>query len=357
MQQRYVRVVRLLAFVLLAAVIGACGGAPAAGPSASNNATPGAAGTARTLETTNVSVRLLWVPQYQFAGYIVAKVKGFYDEVGLNVTLNPGGPDISTVQLVGSGSDSFGVDTPDTVLLARERGIPLVALATFFQTSPGGFMVHSDSAIKSPQDFVGKNIAMSPGSLQTEYLGMLAANNIDRSQITEVPYTFNLEPFLSRRVDVWPIYVTDQPNVARKQGADIRVLVARDFGVTMLGDGLFTTEAFLAKNPNTTQAFIDATLKGWDYAVTHFDETVKLLADYNKELTVDQLTFEGHETIKLLQYGVGATCIGGNDRAAWEAEQKMLVDLKILKGPVSLDAALNPSFVTAYYQRKGITCK
>jgi ABC-type nitrate/sulfonate/bicarbonate transport system substrate-binding protein len=347
---------QLLGLVLLTTVIAACGGAPAAGPSATNNQTPGAA-TTGTLETTNVSVRLLWVPQYQFAGYIVAKVKGFYDKAGLNVTLNPGGPDISTVQLVGSGSDSFGVDTPDTVFLARERGIPLVALATFFQTSPGGFMVHSDSDIKGPGDFVGKKIAISPGNLQTEYLGMLAANKIDRTKITEVPFTFNLEPFLSRSVDVWPIYVTDQPNVARKQGADVRVIVARDFGVTMLGDGLFTTEAFIAKNPNTTHAFIDATLDGWDYAVTHFDETIKILADYNKELTLDQLTFEGQETIKLLRFGVGATCIGGNDRAAWDAEQQMMVNLKILKGPQNLDAALNPNFVTTYYQQKGITCK
>lgn len=346
--------VRTLVLALLALLIGACGAPSAGGTAGGANAPGGSAG--RSLETANVSVRLLWVPQYQFAGYIVAKVKGFYDEVGLNVTLNPGGPDIATVPLVSSGSDSFGVDTPDTVLLSRERGIPLVELATFFQASPGGFMVHSDSGIMGPRDFVGKKIAVSPGNLQTEYLGMLAANQIDRSKITEVPFDFNLEPFLSRRVDVWPIYVTDQPNVARKQGADVRVIVARDFGVTIMGDGLYTTEAFVARNPNTTQAFIDATLKGWEYAAANLDETVKILADYNKELTVDQLTFEGKETIKLLRYGVGAKCLGWNDRAAWEAQQKMMVDLKILKAPVNLDATLNSSFVASSFQRKGIAC-
>jgi NitT/TauT family transport system substrate-binding protein len=346
--------VRTLGLVLLVLLVAACG-APSAGETSSGANAP--TGTiARPLETTTISVQLLWVPQYQFAGYIVAKVKGFYDEVGLNVTLNPGGPDTATVPLVSSGSTSFGVDTPDTVLLSRERGIPLVALATFFQASPGGFMVHSDSDIKGPRDFVGKKVAMSPGNLQTEYLGMLAANQIDRSQITEVPFEFNMEPFLSRRVDVWPIYVTDQPNVARKQGADVRVIVARDFGVTTMGDGLYTTEAFVTRNPNTTQAFIDATLKGWEYATANLDETVKILANYNKELTVDQLTFEGRETIKLLRYGAGAKCIGWNDRAAWEAQQKMMVDLKILKAPVNLDAALNSSFVANSFQRKGITC-
>lgn len=343
---RHRHAVPLLSLLLVAAVLSACGGAP----------TAPAATTGRTLETTTISVRLLWVPQYQFAGYIVAKVKGFYDEVGLQVTLNPGGPEIAPVQLVASGSDDFGVETPDTVLLARERGIPIVSLATFFQASAGGFMVHSDSGIHSPRDFIGKMVAVSPGGLQTEYLGMLATTHVDRTQITEVPFEFNIEPFLSRRIDVWPIYVTDQPHVARKQGADVRVLVARDFGVTTIGDGLFTTEAFLAENPKTTQAFIDATLKGWDYAVAHVEETVTILADYNPELTVDQLTFEGQETIKLLRYGAGATCLGWNDRAAWDAEQTMLVDLKIVKAPVNLDAAMNPTFVANAYQRRGIRC-
>ncbi len=185
---------------------------------------------------------------------------------------------------------------------------------------------------------------------------MLEANQVDRSQITEVPVEFNLEPFLSRRVDVWPVYVTDQPNVAREQGADVRVIVARDFGVTVMGDGLITTEAFLAANPNTTQAFIDATLKGWEYSVANLDETIKILADYNKELTVEHLNFEAQETIKLLRYGVGAKCMGWNDRAAWEAEQKTMVDLKVLKAPLDLDAAINSSFVANSYQQKGITC-
>lgn len=346
--------VRVLGLVLLVLLASACGAPSGAGTPAGPSAPAGTA--ARTLETTNISLRLLWVPQYQFAGYIVAKVKGFYDEVGLNVTLNPGGPEIAPIALVSSGSDSFGVETPDSVLLARERGIPLVALATFFQASPGGFMVHSDSGIKGPGDFAGKTVAMSPGNLQTEYLGMLAANQIDRTKITEVPFDFNLEPFLSRRVDVWPVYVTDQPNVARKQGADVRVIVARDFGVKIMGDGLFTTEAFVARNPNTTQAFVDATLKGWEYAAAHLDETVAILASYNKELTADQLTFEGRETIKLLRYGVGATCLGWNDRATWETEQKMMVDLKILKAPVHLDAALNSSFIANTFQRRGISC-
>ncbi|HEY0735436.1 MAG TPA: ABC transporter substrate-binding protein [Herpetosiphonaceae bacterium] len=344
---RYRAAIPLLGLLLAAAILAACGGTPPPSPAAT---------TGRSLETTSISVRLLWVPQYQFAGYIVAKVKGFYDEVGLDVTLNPGGPEITPVQLVASGSDDFGVETPDTVLLARERGIPIVSVATLFQASAGGFMVHSDSGIHSPRDFVGKQVAVSPGGLQTEYLGMLATTDVDRTGITEVPFEFNIEPFLSRRIDVWPIYVTDQPHVARKQGADVRVLVARDFGVTTIGDGLFTTEAFLAEHPNTTQAFIDATLKGWDYAVAHAEETVTILAAYNPELTVDQLTFEAQETIKLLRYGAGATCLGWNDRAAWEAEQTMLVDLKILKAPVSLDAAMNATFVTNAYRGQGISC-
>ncbi|MFQ3663738.1 MAG: ABC transporter substrate-binding protein, partial [Chloroflexaceae bacterium] len=109
-------------------------------------------------EIPRVSMRLQWFPQFQFAGYIVAKVKGYYNEAGLDVTLNPGGPDLVPLPLVAAGRDTFGSTGADTVLIAREQEIDAVALATWFQASPVGFMVHADSGIRGPEDFRGRTI-------------------------------------------------------------------------------------------------------------------------------------------------------------------------------------------------------
>ncbi len=346
------RLSRLLLLVVLAA---GCASTPAQQPATSNP--PGAPDAADAPEVTDISMRLQWIPQYQFAGYIVAEMKGYYEEAGLNVELLPGSPDFVPLPLVASGSDTFGSTGADTILLARQRDIPVVALATWFQTSPVGFMVHSDAGITTPQDFVGKTVAVSYGdNVETEYRALLAVAEVERSQIDEVPLQVNMEPFLSRRVDVWPVYITDQPHQARQQGAEVELILARDYGVQLMGDVLFTTEEFIAQHPNTTRAFVHATLRGWHDAIHNLDETIELVAEYNQQLTPDHLRFEGQETIELLQYGAGAACPGWNDRTMWAAEQQMLQDIGILESAIPVANALDNRFVADYYQKRGIAC-
>lgn len=320
-------------------------------------AAPSAVPPAGTIEQPKVSMRLQWFPQYQFAGYIVAKVKGYYSESGLDVTLNPGGPDLVSLPLVAAGSDDFGSTGADTVLIAREKKIPVIALATWFQTSPVAFMVHSDSGIKSPKDFEGRSVGMFYGdNVETEYRALIAAAGVDREQVNEIPGDFSLTPFLTRRADVWPVYATDQPNTARREGAEVELILARDYGVSLLGDVLFTTEEFANQNPNTVRAFVGATLRGWQFALDNPAETVELIAAYNPDLDKDQLTFEAAETIKLLRYGAGASCPGWNGSAAWSTEADLLKQLDILKAEADLSSALRSSFVADYYAAQKIAC-
>jgi NitT/TauT family transport system substrate-binding protein len=324
-------------------IIAACG--------ATEPAAPGAP------ERREVSMRLQWFPQYQFAGYIVAKTQGYYEEAGLDVTLNPGGPDMVPLPLVAGGSDQFGSTGADTVLIARERDIEVLALAAWFQASPVGFMVHADSGISGPQDFAGRTVGMFYGdNVETEYRALLAAAGVDRDTINEVPGDFNLRPFLTRQVDVWPVYVTDQPNQARRQGAEVELIVARNYGVQLMGDVLFTTAEFARANPNTVRAFVEATLRGWEYALANPTETVAIIAEYNPEVNLAQLQFEAEATIPLIRYGAGADCPGWNDLAAWQGQRALLRDLGILESEVALDAAMDNRYVAQYYDARGVEC-
>jgi ABC-type nitrate/sulfonate/bicarbonate transport system substrate-binding protein len=335
---------RKLIPLLLIALLAACGSAAqqqtAAGP-----------------EVSQVSMRLQWFPQFQFAGYIVAREKGYYRDAGLDVTINPGGPDLVSLPLVASGADTFGSTGADTVLIAREQGIPVVALATWFQASPVAFMVHSDSGIRRPQDFPGHTVGMFYGdNVETEYRALLAASGVDRASVNEVPGDFSLTPFLERRVDIWPVYATDQPNTARREGAQVDLILARDYGVQLMGDVLFTTEQFAREHPRTVKAFVEATLRGWEDAVANPDEAVRLLLAYNPELDQGQLEFEAEETIKLLRYGPGERCLGINDRSLWEAEAAQLQSLTILQDPPDLDAAVQGQAVRDFYAGRGVSC-
>src|SRR3989337_4554037 len=83
-----------------------------------------------------LTLQLKWVPRAQFAGYFVAKDKGFYDEVGLDVTIKPGGPDINPSQVIAGGGADVVVDWMPSALATREEGGPLVNIAQGFHT-PG----------------------------------------------------------------------------------------------------------------------------------------------------------------------------------------------------------------------------
>lgn len=322
-------------------------GTPAADPSADPTA----------LEKTDVSMRFQWIPQWQFAGYIIAQENGYYEEAGLNVTLNGGGPEFPTKQLVASGAEDFGTAWVDSMYTSRVKGVNLVSLATLLQANPSAYMVHADSGIRTPKDFEGKTVAVFyGGGVETEYLAMLRNENVDRSQINEVPGEFNIEPFLSRRVDVWPVYATDQPNTVRNMGTAIELIFARDYGVVMQGDVLFATQEFIAQHPNTVRAFVHASLRGWEWAINNPDEAVEIIAAYNPQLDKDQLRFEAQETIKLLTYGAGERCVGYNDPAAWAQQEQLLREMGTIKEPIPFESVANNTFVEEYYRAQGIDC-
>ena len=81
----------------------------------------------------SVTLRLKWFHQAQFAGFYVAKEKDLYKSAGLNVDIQPGGPDFPAIQMVTGGNEQFGVTGADQILIARSKGVPVVALAVIFR--------------------------------------------------------------------------------------------------------------------------------------------------------------------------------------------------------------------------------
>ena len=82
-----------------------------------------------------LTFQLKWVNQGQFAGYLVAKDMGLYEEAGLDVTINPGGPDIAPEQVIAGGGADVITTWMAAGLAARERGVPLVNIAQPFATT------------------------------------------------------------------------------------------------------------------------------------------------------------------------------------------------------------------------------
>ncbi len=242
----------------------------------------------RTLE--NPSLRLKWVVYSSFAHHFVALEKGFYKDEGLNVTIEPGGAGIDPIKLVASGQNDFGLASYAQILLAREKGIPVIAIAEEYITSGVVSMSLKNSNITTPYDFAGKKVGIIPGSdTWTIYHALLKKLNIDKNNITEIPVGSDLKVLFDGVVDVSTVgYITNQPIVAEERGFPVNVINPRDYGINSGGNVIFTTEEKLAENKALVKRFLKATLKGIIVSQDlNSSEVVNLVLKHNDKLNKD----------------------------------------------------------------------
>ncbi len=239
-----------------------------------------------------VTLQLRWYHQFQTAGYYAALEQGYYRDAGLDVTILPGGP-FNTYEEVLSGRAQYGV-TNTEVLLHRLDGDPLVALATIFQHSPQVFMVRQDSDIYEPKDLAGRRVGMSTSTRTAELQAMLLHEGVSLTSLDLVDRTSAYSEYLfDETIDAQAVYATNEPFVLENAGIPTRLIAPAAYGVDFYGDLLYTTEAELEEHPDRVARFRAASLKGWQYALDHPEETIDIiLANYDTSHGRDQLTYE-----------------------------------------------------------------
>src|SRR5690606_8957907 len=151
----------------------------------------------------DVTLQLKWVTQAQFAGYYVAKDKGFYDEEGLNVTILPGGPDIAPTQVIAGGGADVTVEWMPAALAAREKGLPLVNIAQPFKSSGMMLTCLKESGVASPEDFKGKTLGVWFFGNEYPFLSWMATLGIPTTGgadgVEVLKQGFNVDPLLQKQ--------------------------------------------------------------------------------------------------------------------------------------------------------------
>jgi NitT/TauT family transport system substrate-binding protein len=286
-----------------------------------------------------VTLRLKWLNQAQFAGFYVAQQKGFYKSEGLDVNIQPGGPDFPAVQMVTGGSEQFGVTGADQILIARSKGVPVVALAVIYRRNPFVLFSLAKSGIKAPTDYVGKNVGVKiGGNEELIYRAVLAKSEIDKTKLTEIPVKFDLTPLLAGTVDVWPGYLINEVLAAKEKGFEVNVVYPSDYGIDLYADTLFTTEKILKEKPELAKKFVAATLKGWATAIAAPEEAAKVTVKFGG----DKLTYD-HE-LAMMKASVplltpDSKPVGYMDEAGWSSAQKLLLQAGFQKQPVDVTQA------------------
>ena len=295
----------------------------------------------------HVSVRLKWLPQAQFAGFYVAKAKNFYKDAGLDMTINPGGPNINVETLVASGADTFGLGSgTEGCLYAREKGLPLVCIGMSQQLTPVAFVAYKSSGIDSVQKFKGKKVAVWFTGPQYTLYAMLAHAGVPQSDVTIVPEPFSMQPFIDKQFDAAMVTYYNELNTLKEQGiTDLYVIAPESVGVTTQQDSLVVGEKMIKEKPQEVQAFLNATLRGWKYAFQHKPETIDILVAAAPNLERHHQELMLNEIERLMTAGDGSSKgLGAIDMPHIEAVYKDLLTFKALKSPVDLKAAFDSSF-------------
>jgi PAS domain S-box-containing protein len=244
-----------------------------------------------------VTLQLKWTHAFQFAGYYAAVEQGYYDEVGLDVTIKEASPDTDPVRNVLEGEAQYGVGSSG-LLLDRAAGKPVVVLAVIFQHST--YEVYAAPEIYHLRDLIGKRLMLEPQS--EELIAFLKIKGIPLDSISIMTHGFDAGSLMQGKTDAMSGYVSSEPYYFRLANYPYQTFNPRSAGIDFYGDNLFTSEQELAENPERVKAFRAASLRGWKYAKEHTDEIINLIfTKYSKQHTLDYLQFESDQMIPLLQ--------------------------------------------------------
>jgi NitT/TauT family transport system substrate-binding protein len=233
-----------------------------------------------------VTLQLKWVTQAQFAGYYVAKDKGFYKEAGLDVTIKPGGPDIAPPQIIAGGGADVIVEWMPAALAAREKGVALVNIAQPFKRSGMMLTCRKDTGIASPADFKDKTLGVWFFGNEYPFMAWMAKLGLktdgSAGGVKVIKQGFNVDPIIQKQADCVSTMTYNEYWQVIDAGIPADQLVTfnyTDQGVNTLEDGLYVMEDKL-KDPKfaeTMAKFVKASMKGWDYARANNDEAAAIV--------------------------------------------------------------------------------
>jgi len=274
---------------------------------------------------TKVTLQLKWVTQAQFAGYYAAVAQGYYKNLGLDVNLKLGGPDVTPEQTVLSGQAEFGIDWLPNLFATREKGGKIVSIAQVFNKSGMTELTWKDSGLNSISKLRGKKVGVWCCGNQPELFAALNKNGINpakSSDVTIVNQPFDMNLFLQKKIDaaaamtyneLAQVLETKNATTGKlNQLSDLNVfkMASPSVGTGMLEDNIFTTEKYLhdPSHATTIKNFLQASFQGWIYCRDHVADCTSIVLKNGTALGHGHQLWQMNEINKLVwpnSFGIG----------------------------------------------------
>jgi NitT/TauT family transport system substrate-binding protein len=262
-----------------------------------------------------------WRAQAEQGGFYEALANGEYKKRGLDVKIVQGGPGVNVPQLLAAGAVELGMGSNSFIVMnLAQEGVPVKAVAAFFQKDPQVLLAHPDQGIQSIADLKGHPILLSDASVTAFWVWLKAKYGFTDAQVRK--YTFNSAPFLADKRAAQQGYLTSEPYTIEKQaGLKPKVFLLADEGYPGYATMVLAPDSLIARNPAAVKAFVEATAKGWqDYLYGDPAPADALIRKDNPEMTQDVLD-QAREKMKaygIVDGGDGKTLgLGAMTDARW----------------------------------------
>ena len=250
----------------------------------------GASLPAQAQEKTDATLILNWIAGGDHAPYYYAKQEGWYDQAGLDLTIEQGKGSQLAAQRVGIGSNQLGLADMGVVLTAIGEGADLVAIMNVYANSPQGFYWLKSSGIEGPKDFPGKKIGNPPAdAARAMFPAFAQAVGIEPESVDWVNVQANakLSALKSGSIDVTTSFYNIHHIFQAQLGDDMGFVAWKDIGVNPYGNSLIANGDFLKEQPEAAAAFVAVTQKAFAYCVENAEPCVEALVAANTGLKKD----------------------------------------------------------------------
>lgn len=217
----------------------------------------------RAQQLTPVALQLSWLHSVQFAGSYIAREKGYWRDLGLEVALNPGGPNAPVEPQVIAGQALMGIGAADYTAAAVEQGAPFRIIGVAMQKNPFAIASLPANPVNVPADLAGKRIGMALAN--TPVLQALCTiNGVDINAIEIVPTQYDAAPLLANQVDCLLCWETDLPVAMAVQGVEAVTMLMADHGYAVHSQTYIVTDEQLASRRDDIVALMKGEAMGWE---------------------------------------------------------------------------------------------
>jgi ABC-type nitrate/sulfonate/bicarbonate transport system substrate-binding protein len=285
-----------------------------------------------------------------FVAVYVADAKGYFADEGLEVDIRHSSGQDEHLKLLLAKEVQFTTGTAAQLLARRADRLPVRAVALFGQRGDQGFVARADSGIARPADFAGRTVGFKAGVVPAELKALLATAGLSERDVRLQGVGFDPRVFIEGGLDVYPVFLSNEPYAIRNAGIDIRVFDPAEYGVATLGLTFLAHEDTVRNDPDLVRRFLRAALRGVEYAAANRDEAVQITLRHANGADAGQQGFLLDTDLANARRPDG---IGRSSPEQWEALQATLLKFGALERATDATTAIDTSFVDALYDAEG----